>query len=358
MLIGFAGSAAALALGAALGINTANGIFGIYHNTADELADLLHRDDVSPALVGIVRAGRPLYEPLKAVSPSCTEVSLAREHSRTTLIPSYFSSLPQALFPEFNDELDMNDCLLIRRRFFWREGRPPLHIAQTMRADTMWEQSTGSTVWGGGVALQRHLQQLGPSYFEGKRVLDLGTGTGLAAITAADLGAQVVATDRDDAVLQLATRNARENLDADALSRFSTLQLTWGKPLPPGMDSNLDLVIGADLTYNKESWPDLVTTLQSVGSPVLLSASERRTAELDELQAYLRERGARFEPLNSPLERGYGRDKVRIISIEAFERPDPIATKSKSTSPSAERARTYPATRGAVLPVLIKGQLN
>ena len=122
--------------------------------------------------------GRPLYEPLKAVSSSCTE----------------------GIFPEFNDDLDMNDCLLLPNRLFWREaGGRPLLIRQTMGRGSMWETSTGSSVWGGGIVLQRYLEQeLGRVALSGKRVIELGTGTGLGAITAASLGAgEVLATHRD-----------------------------------------------------------------------------------------------------------------------------------------------------------------
>jgi hypothetical protein len=93
---------------------------------------LLDLDEAPPALVGLVRIGRPLYEPLKAVSSSCTE----------------------GIYPEFNDDLDMNDCLLLPNRLFWREaGGRPLLIRQTMGRGSMWETSTGSSVWGGGIVI-------------------------------------------------------------------------------------------------------------------------------------------------------------------------------------------------------------
>jgi len=162
----FAAAAAALLFG---GVRLVDPIFGVYGSTADQLETLLDLDEAPPALVGLVRIGRPLYEPLKAVSSSCTE----------------------GIFPEFNDDLDMNDCLLLPNRLFWREaGGRPLLIRQTMGRGSMWETSTGSSVWGGGIVLQRYLEQeLGRAALAGKRVIELGTGTGLGAITAASLGA-------------------------------------------------------------------------------------------------------------------------------------------------------------------------
>ena len=105
------GAATFVAAAIAGGVRLVNPIFGIYDSTADELADLLGIDDAPPAAVSAARFLRPVYEPLKALAPSCTD----------------------ALFPEFNDDLDMNDCLLLPRRVLWRGGtQPPLVIRQTM----------------------------------------------------------------------------------------------------------------------------------------------------------------------------------------------------------------------------------
>lgn len=53
-----------------------------------------------------------------------------------------------------------------------------------MEMSTLWKQSTGSSIWGGGLVLAREMETLGPTFFEGKHVLELGSGTGLGAITA------------------------------------------------------------------------------------------------------------------------------------------------------------------------------
>ena len=266
-------AAAGLALGAA------NSCFGILDQTADELADILGVDDVPPAVVRGVLAARPLYEPLKAASPSCTE----------------------ALFPEFNSLNDFNDCLLLQRRIIWRGGlQAPLVIDQSMRMGSMWQQSTGSSVWGGGVVLARYMEGLGGEYWAGKRVLELGSGSGVGAITAVKLGARtVLATDRDAAVLQLALRNAATNL-GERKAILSAERLEWGEPSAAVDATQWDVVIGADLTcepaqqstlarsvtadrmlhactfgrYNRESWPYLIAQLQRLHAPAILSASE------------------------------------------------------------------------------------
>ena len=276
-------SAAAL-ISAGFALSAANGIFGILDQTADELADLLGVDEVPPALVNGVLATRPLYEPLKAVSTSCTD----------------------AVFPEFNSVNDFNDCLLLRRRVFWRGGgRGAIVIDQTMEMGTLWKQSTGSSVWGGGVVLARYMETLGDDFWAGKSVLELGSGAGVGGITAAKLGAtDVLATDRDASVLELAQRNAAINLGAQQ-GIVSVAQLEWGSAEARVDGTRWDMVIGADLTYNREAWPALIAQLQRLRAPAILSASERRDGELASLRAAFDAAGITYSVLDSPFTNGY-----------------------------------------------------
>ena len=318
-----AASAAAILL-AVGGVSSVNGIFGIYDNTADELSDLLNIDDVPPVIVTAAKIAKPVYEPLKALSPSCTE----------------------ALFPEFNELNDWNDCSLLSNRVFWRAGggaKPPLFIKQTMRTDNMWEASTGSAVWGGGVVLSRFMETgLGDGYWEGKRVLELGTGTGLGSITASKLGAaRVLATDRDPKVLELAVRNAKANG-----ASIGTAMLDWGTNAPL-LEDGWDVVIGADLTYNRDAWPVLFDTLKAAKAPCILSASERRPNELQSLEAALTSAGLKYEVLPSPMDKGYGREQVRMYRITydgaAIVAPQPPQQQQKAPAAKPQKANSATA---------------
>mgnify|MGYP001197617225 CR=1 FL=1 len=273
-----------------------DGIFGIMGSTRDELADLLGVDEVPEVAASAVRLLDPLYVPLKSVSTSCTA----------------------GLFPEFNEVNDMNDCLLLPQRVVWRpNGAKPLLVQQTMSIGTMWQASTGSAVWGGGLALHEYLESLGPDFWSGQRVLELGTGTGLGGITTAKLGAaHVLVTDRDQSVLELAASNAARNLDAASAARFEAARLNWGDDVSSA--GAVDIIIGADLTYNRDGWPALMKTFKALGRPMLLSASERRPNEFAELRAFLRDSGVSYKEIQSPFSRGYASDKVRIFSLDAF----------------------------------------
>jgi predicted nicotinamide N-methyase len=89
----------------------------------------------------------------------------------------------------------------------------------------------------------------------GDRVVDLGAGTGLAGLTAARLGARVVALDHDPFALRLIDRAAAlQGLEVET-RRFD---LHGAEPLPPA-----DVVVLADILYE----------------PALARSAARRAAE-------------------------------------------------------------------------------
>jgi predicted nicotinamide N-methyase len=97
--------------------------------------------------------------------------------------------------------------------------------------------------WAGGQALARHLLD-NPQLLQGKRVIDLGSGSGLTAIAAKRAGAaDVLAADIDELALAAAHLNA----DANAV----TLRTTADDLLAaePGA---ADVVLVGDLFYERQ----------------------------------------------------------------------------------------------------------
>ena len=171
------------------------------------------------------------------------------------------------------------------------------------------------------MVLARYMEGLGASAFAGKQVVELGTGAGLGAITAAKLGAvNVLATDRDAAVLALTEANAAKNLGARQTT-VTTATLDWGQPSDFVDGTRWDLVIGADLTYNRDGWPFLFRQLQRLRAPAVLSASERRTDELKSLSAALDEAGLTYRVVDSPFSAGYASDNIKIFRIDPYTGP-------------------------------------
>ncbi|EOD24914.1 hypothetical protein EMIHUDRAFT_115710 [Emiliania huxleyi CCMP1516] len=148
------------------------------------------------------------------------------------------------------------------------------------------------------------MEELGSAFWEGKRVLELGTGTGLGSVTATKLGAaRVLATDRDAKVFALAAQNAQANGVGGTVSAAS---LSWGRPGPEAADSPLaqswDVAIGADVTYNRDAWPVLFETIEAA-----------RDA--------MRKAGLAFELVDSPMRNGYGADKVKLFWVRGPQAP-------------------------------------
>ncbi len=99
--------------------------------------------------------------------------------------------------------------------------------------------------WAGGQALARHLIDV-PSLSAGRRVLDLGTGSGLTAIAAAKAGAaSVLANDIDAVALEAVALNCRANRCDEAVTASAEDLLA----APP--DGGYDLILVGDLFYEK-----------------------------------------------------------------------------------------------------------
>jgi predicted nicotinamide N-methyase len=97
----------------------------------------------------------------------------------------------------------------------------------------------------------------------GLDVLELGCGLGLPSLVAARGGARVVATDwADDALELLRTNAARNGIDLD------TRKLDWREP---GALGAFDLVLAADVLYERRYVDVLAGLLPDLGGEVLLA---------------------------------------------------------------------------------------
>jgi predicted nicotinamide N-methyase len=153
-----------------------------------------------------------------------------------------------------------------------------------------------------------------PELVRGKRVLELGAGTGICSITAAKLGAvRCVATDGDPEVVALLDKNVQVN---DAQAQVLAHSLFWGDAAStsallleiPDAFRSTDVVLAGDVLYKSELLPLLFATV----ARVLVESSEREAGDKpafllchipradvthERVQAQIHESGLAFEEL-------------------------------------------------------------
>ncbi|HEV2771959.1 MAG TPA: methyltransferase domain-containing protein [Thermoleophilaceae bacterium] len=127
-----------------------------------------------------------------------------------------------------------------------------------------------SVLWRSGVALGRGLAG---ARLAGLRVVELGCGLGVPSLLAARAGAAVLATDGCAEALELVERNAREN----GLS-VATARVDWGAADDLVARGPFDLVLAADLLYERASVALLLSLLPRVGREVWMADPGRSVA--------------------------------------------------------------------------------
>ncbi|KAL7576041.1 hypothetical protein ACA910_000828 [Epithemia clementina (nom. ined.)] len=87
-------------------------------------------------------------------------------------------------------------------------------VRQVQRGELEGKYGTGATVWPASMVLVKYLERHAHKLVQGKRVADLGAGTGVTSIAAAYFGAQeVVCTDGEPNVVRLARDNIAKVAD-------------------------------------------------------------------------------------------------------------------------------------------------
>jgi predicted nicotinamide N-methyase len=127
-----------------------------------------------------------------------------------------------------------------------------------------------AVLWRSGVALGR---ELAGSRRDGQRVVELGCGLGVPSLVAARAGATVLATDAALEALELVELAAREN----GLS-VATAQVDWAAPGELLAREPFDLVLAADVLYERQSVAQLLTLLPRLGREVWLADPGRPAA--------------------------------------------------------------------------------
>jgi len=178
-----------------------------------------------------------------------------------------------------------------------------------------------SEIWASSVSLARWCLTF-PA-LQGKRVLELGCGLGLAGIAAARAGANVVLSDYEEDALLFARYNALLNATG---SDPELLLFDWRQPRH---GRSFDVLLGADILYERRHFLPLLQAFETLLSPegiVVLTDPDRSTGN-----AFFRlaeERGFRLWGDRAEIEH-HGKK----VSVNCYELRRPFRSKPEEVEP-------------------------
>ncbi|KAF4120072.1 putative methyltransferase [Geosmithia morbida] len=173
--------------------------------------------------------------------------------------------------------------------------------------------TTGLRTWEAGLHLGQFLCQ-SPEIIRGKEILELGAGTGyLSVLCARHLGAaRVIASDGSDDVINNLPENLFLNDLQDSRHQVIPMDVKWGHALVGTEETDwnggrpVDVVLGADVTYDDRVVPALVATLGELfvlypDVNVYISAAERNEKTFHVFLDSCREQGLMVDILDFPV---------------------------------------------------------
>ena len=137
-----------------------------------------------------------------------------------------------------------------------------------------------SVLWRSGVALARELEG---APLDGLRVVELGCGIAVPSIAAARAGADVLATDSDPEALELVAQNAHANG-----VRVETAVVDWAQPDDLVSRAPFDLVLAADVLYERAAVAQLLSLLPRLAPEAWLADPGRTVADAFLAEAHRR----------------------------------------------------------------------
>ncbi|KAH6952821.1 hypothetical protein HG530_000565 [Fusarium avenaceum] len=200
-------------------------------------------------------------------------------------------------------------------------GAPTSETSQTPQITILENQSllsgsgtTGLRTWEAALPLGSYLCR-NSHIVKDKRILELGVGTGYISILCAKfLGSQhVIASDGSDDVIN----NLPDNLflnDLQDSALVTPMEVKWGHALMGTEEEKwnggrpIDVVLGADITYDKRVVPALIGTLVDVFGlnphvEVFISAAERNEKTFQAFLSQCRANGLTVEVLQSAIQK-------------------------------------------------------
>ncbi|KAK9818122.1 hypothetical protein WJX72_007470 [[Myrmecia] bisecta] len=186
------------------------------------------------------------------------------------------------------------------------------------------QDEAGAVIWDAGLVLVHYLAHQTGDYLEGKRVIELGAGTGVAGLTAASLGANVLLTDLPQLLPGL-----HYNVQANKLtSRVDVSELVWGQDVAH-LQPPFDVIIASDLLYDVACIPLLFITVAQLSGPdtVTLLAFEDRPVVVDVAFRELQKAGLTAKQVpETELDPHWQSPDIHIYKLRLTLQPNSTAT--------------------------------
>ena len=151
--------------------------------------------------------------------------------------------------------LNVFECHLFPLTTLLNERNESLEIYQTKIG------SVGSWCWEAAICLAEYCYDHMFNQFKNKRIVEIGSGTGIVGLQLAALGGNVTLTDREE-YLELINYNIKKNQDV-LTGTAQAKTLFWGDELNEKDDyfQNLDFVIVANCVYHSIELDELIKTI-------------------------------------------------------------------------------------------------
>nr|XP_043632910.1 calmodulin-lysine N-methyltransferase [Erigeron canadensis] len=136
--------------------------------------------------------------------------------------------------------------------------------------------------------------------FRSKRVIELGSGYGLAGllIAAVTKALEVVISDGNPQVVDYIQRNVKANLTVFGGTKVKSMMLHWNHDELSDMSNSFDIIVASDCTFFKEFHKGLVQTIKCLlrkeGTSEAIFVGPKRGNSLDEFLMEVKQSGLQF----------------------------------------------------------------
>ena len=179
---------------------------------------------------------------------------------------------------------------------------------------------TGRTVWDAAVVIAKYMETK-QNEIQGKRILELGAGTGLAGLAAAALGGNVDISDLDYCLPLIINNIQHTTLRSESGGSAAVRELDWTNTNFEATKDTYDIILGADIVWLEHlvaPLVDVMNELLAINSNLkIILAHQTRSAATDEILFDLLDKKFVVQSVKKP--EGYKDTRVNLFELYGKE---------------------------------------